>query len=306
MTTSPDRLLTTPESPQDFAPTIKGRSPWTDALRRLVSSKSSMFGLAVFLLVIVVAILAPVLAHYDPNTQFRNGLAADGSPVSPSGRFWLGTDDLGRDLYSRLIYGARTSMEVAILANIISTVIGVVVGAVAGFFGGIVDMALMRFTDVMMSFPILLFAAFLSVALRPGMTVVIGVIGFVSWFYLARIVRGEVLSVKSREYVEAARSMGVSQLLILVRHMLPQVYGQIIVYVTLGFSTTVLFEAVLSFLGVGIQPPTASWGNIISEGDQYLTTAPWIAIFPGLAVAITVLGLNLLGDGLRDALDPRR
>jgi peptide/nickel transport system permease protein len=263
-------------------------------------------GLAIYLIMILVAILAPVLARYNPNIQFRNGLTATGSPLPPSARFWLGTDPLGRDLYSRLIYGARTSMEVAILANIISTIIGVAVGAVAGFFGGVVDTLLMRFTDVMMSFPVLLFAAFLSVALKPGLKVVIFVIGFVSWFYLARIVRGEILSVKNRDYVDAARSIGVSRFRILIRHLLPQVYGQIIVYVTLGFSTTVLYEAILSFLGIGVQPPTPSWGNLISDGDQYLTSAPWIAVFPGIAVAITVLGLNLLGDGLRDALDPRK
>jgi peptide/nickel transport system permease protein len=265
-----------------------------------------MLGLTIFTLMILIAVLAPFIARYDPTMQFRDGLHADGSPVGPSAKFWLGTDALGRDLYSRLIYGARTSMEVAILANIVATIIGIIVGAVAGFFSGVVDMALMRFTDVMMSFPILLFAAFLAVVFRPGMTVLILIIGFVSWFYLARIVRGEVLSVKNREYVEAAQSIGVGRVTILMRHLLPQVYGQIIVYITLGFSTTVLYEAVLSFLGIGIQPPTASWGNLISDGDQYLTTAPWIALFPGLAVAITVLGLNLLGDGLRDALDPRR
>lgn len=306
MTTPPGTLATSSESPQSLTSEIKSRSPAQDALRRLLSSKSSMLGLTIFVLMILVAVAAPLIAHYDPTTQFRDGLHADGSPVGPSAKFWLGTDDLGRDLYSRLVYGARTSMEVAILANIVSTIIGVAVGAVAGFFGGVVDMALMRFTDVMMSFPIILFAAFLAVVFRPGMAVLIFIIGFVSWFYLARIVRGEILSVKNREYVEAAQSIGVGRSVILVRHLLPQVYGQIIVYVTLGFSTTVLYEAVLSFLGVGIQPPTASWGNLIAGGDEYLTTAPWIAIFPGVAVAITVLGLNLLGDGLRDALDPRR
>jgi peptide/nickel transport system permease protein len=265
-----------------------------------------MFGLTIFVLMILVAVFAPWIARYDPTMQFRDGLHADGSPVGPSAKFWLGTDALGRDLYSRLIYGARTSMEVAVLANIFSTIIGITVGAVAGFFAGVVDMGLMRFTDVMMSFPIILFAAFLAVVFTPGMAVLIVIIGFVSWFYLARIVRGEILSVKNREYVEAAQSIGVRQSVILVRHLLPQVYGQIIVYITLGFSTTVLYEAVLSFLGIGIQPPTPSWGNLIFDGDQYLTSAPWIAVFPGLAVAITVLGLNLLGDGLRDALDPRK
>ena len=306
MTTPPGTFATSSESPQSLTSEINSRSPAQDALRRLLSSKSSMLGLTIFVFMILVAMMAPLIANHDPTTQFRHGLHADGSPVGPSAKFWLGTDGLGRDLYSRLIYGARTSMEVAILANIVSTIIGIAVGAVAGFFGGVVDMALMRFTDVMMSFPIILFAAFLAVVLRPGMVVLIFIIGFVSWFYLARIVRGEILSVKNREYVEAAQSVGVGRSVILVRHLLPQVYGQVIVYVTLGFSTTVLYEAVLSFLGIGIQPPTASWGNLIADGDEYLTTAPWLAIFPGVAVAITVLGLNLLGDGLRDALDPRR
>ena len=306
MTTSSGGLATSSGSPQVLTGEVKSRSPGRDALRRLLSSKSSMLGLTIFVLMILVAVFAPLLARYDPTTQFRHGLTALGSPVGPSSKFWLGTDALGRDLYSRLIYGARTSMEVAILANFVATIIGIAIGAVAGFFGGVVDMALMRFTDVMMSFPIILFAAFLAVVFRPGMVVLIGIIGFVSWFYLARIVRGEILSVKNREYVEAARSIGVRRVVILMRHLLPQVYGQIIVYITLGFSTTVLYEAILSFLGIGIQPPTASWGNLIFDGDQYLTTAPWIAVFPGLALAITVLGLNLLGDGLRDALDPRR
>lgn len=306
LTTSPDRLVVSPEPADQVGSGIKGRSPAQDALRRLVSSKSSMFGLVVFVVVILVAVFAPWLTRYNPNNQFTSGLAADGSPLGPSSRFWLGTDALGRDLFSRLVYGARTSMEVAVLANVVSTFIGIAIGALAGFFGGVIDAALMRFTDVMMSFPVILFAAFISVVLTPGIGVVIFVIGFVSWFYLARIVRGEVLSVRNREYVEAARSIGVGQLRILLRHLLPQVYGQIIVYVTLGFSTTVLYEAILSFLGVGIQPPTPSWGNLISDGDQYLTIAPWIAIFPGVAIAVTVLGLNLLGDGLRDALDPRR
>src|ERR671932_486846 len=238
-----------------------------------------MLGFTIFMLMILVAVFAPLIARYDPTTQFRHGLHADGSPVGPSAKFWLGTDALGRDLYSHLIYGARTSMEVAILANIVSTMIGITIGAVAGFFGGVVDMSLMRFTDVMMSFPIILFAAFLAVVFEPGMTVLILIIGFLSWFYLARIVRGEILSVKNREYVEAAQSVGVGRSVILVRHILPQVYGQIIVYVTLGFSTTVLYEAVLSFLGIGIQPPTASWGTLISEGTNSLPTAPGITIF---------------------------
>ena len=295
-------ILGTSQSPTSE---IKSRSPAQDALLRLLSSKSSMIGLTIFVLMVLVAVFAPLLARYDPTMQFRDGLHADGSPLGPSAKFWLGTDALGRDLYSRLVYGARSSMEVAILANIVSTIIGIIIGAVAGFFGGVAGMALMRFTDVMMSFPIILFAAFLAVVFEPGMVVLILIIGFLSWFYLARIVRGEILSVRtessSRPH-EASVSDGVS---FSCGTFYPEVrpdnrvrYPGLLDYRALRGS------ALLP--GIGIQPPTASWGNLIAEGNEYLTTAPWIAVFPGLAVAITVLGLNLLGDGLRDALDPRR
>ena len=267
LTTSPGTLATSSGPPQSPTSEIKSRSPAQDALLRLLSSKSSMIGLTIFVLMVLVAVFAPLLARYDPTMQFRDGLHADGSPLGPSAKFWLGTDALGRDLYSRLVYGARSSMEVAILANIVSTIIGIIIGAVAGFFGGVAGMALMRFTDVMMSFPIILFAAFLAVVFEPGMVVLILIIGFLSWFYLARIVRGEILSVKNRVRRGRTKRRCRTECHSRAAPFAP-VYGQIIVYVTLGFSTTVLYEAVLSFLGIGIQPPTASWGNLIAEGTS--------------------------------------
>ncbi len=301
----PERLILSGEVQRASIEDLKARSPRQISLRRLAVNKSAVLGLAVFVLILSVAVFAPVLARYDPGLQFPDGLRPDGSSVGPSAKFWLGTDDLGRDLYSRLIYGARVSMEVAVLANLVSATVGVIVGSVAGFAGGIADTLLMRFTDAMMGFPVILFAAFLVAVLEPSIWVLAFVIGFMSWFYLARIVRVEISAIKRKEFVEAARCIGVSPVRILFQHLLPQVSGQIVVFATLGFSTTVLYEAVLSYLGIGVQPPTPSWGNIISEGTAYLTTAPWMVIFPGVALTTTVLALNLLGDGLHDALDPR-
>ena len=264
-----------------------------------------MTGMALSTLVVLIAIFAPVLATRNPNTQFAEGLSAMGGPLPPSSSFWFGTDNLGRDLYSRILYGTRTSMFVAITANVISIAIALVFGTVAGYAGGAVDTLLMRITDILISFPVLLLAGFLAVVLKPGITVVVVVIGFSSWFYLARIVRAEVLSVKQREYIEAARALGAPGGRIVRSHVLPQILGQALVYGTLNFSTTVLFAAALSYLGIGVQPPTPDWGNMIAEGAQYLTVMPWLVIFPGIFLGISVLGFNLLGDGLRDALDPK-
>ncbi len=280
-------------------------TPARAALRRFRRNRLGMTGLSLSLLVVLVAVFAPVLSTRDPNTQFPSGLSALGGPLPPSHTFWFGTDNLGRDLYSRILYGTRTSMLVAITANVMSVVIALVFGTIAGYAGGIVDTVLMRITDILISFPVLLLAGFLAVVLRPGVTVVVLVIGFSSWFYLARIVRGEVLSVKRREYIEAARALGAPSGRIVSRHVLPQILGQALVYGTLNFSTTVLFAAALSYLGIGVQPPTPDWGNMIAEGAQYLTVMPWLVVFPGIFLGVSVLGFNLLGDGLRDALDPK-
>ena len=280
-------------------------TPTQAAFRRFRRNRLGMTGLSLSTLVVLIAIFAPVLATRNPNTQFAEGLSAMGGPLPPSTSFWFGTDNLGRDLYSRILYGTRTSMFVAITANVISIAIALVFGTIAGYAGGAVDTILMRITDILISFPVLLLAGFLAVVLKPGITVVVVVIGFSSWFYLARIVRAEVLSVKQREYIEAARALGAHSGRIVRSHVLPQILGQALVYGTLNFSTTVLFAAALSYLGIGVQPPTPDWGNMIAEGAQYLTVMPWLVIFPGIFLGISVLGFNLLGDGLRDALDPK-
>jgi peptide/nickel transport system permease protein len=282
-------------------PAGRGRTFWSNMRR----SRLGMTGLALAFLLIGMAIAAPWLSTNDPNMQYPDGLSELGGPLPPSARFWFGTDNLGRDLYSRLVYGTRTSLYVAIVANVISVAIAFVLGTIAGYVGGLTDSLIMRLTDIMISFPVLLLAGFLAVVLQPGVGVVIFVIGFTSWFYLARIIRGEVLSVKRRDFVEAARALGASELRVMLRHVVPQILGQVLVYGTLNFSTTILFAAALSYLGIGVQPPTSDWGNMIAEGSQYITIMPWLVIFPGVFLGISVLGFNLLGDGLRDALDPR-
>ncbi|HEY8284325.1 MAG TPA: ABC transporter permease [Chloroflexota bacterium] len=283
----------------------RSHSGWRGAVRGFAGHKGSLIGLALTVLMLAVAVLAPLISPHDPTTQFTNGLSLEGGPKPPGGQFVLGTDDLGRDLLSRLIWGARTSLEIAILANLISGAISVAVGAFSGYLGGRIDMLLMRLTDMLMAIPAMLLAAFLAAVFRPSIGIIIVIVGFVNWFYLARIVRAEVMAQRKREFVDAAKAIGLSSPRILLFHILPQVWGLVIVYSTLNVATTVLFVASLSYVGIGVQQPTADWGNMISDGSQYLSVAPWLVIFPGIVLGISILGFNLLGDGLRDALDPR-
>jgi peptide/nickel transport system permease protein len=247
-----------------------------------------------------------LLAPHDPTTQFVEGLSPAGAPLPPTHQFLMGTDDLGRDLLSRLIYGARVSLIVGIVANGLAMIIGVTVGATAAYAGGWVDNVLMRFTDIMMAFPIFLFAIALIAITSPSLTNIIIVIAILYWTTTARIIHGMVLSLKEREFVEAARALGATGPRILGLYILPHLVSVIIVYTTLGVATTVLVEASLSFVGIGVQPPTPSWGNMINEAQGYYRADPWMMIFPGLAIVATVLGFNLVGDWLRDTLDPVR
>jgi peptide/nickel transport system permease protein len=254
-----------------------------------------------------------VLSPHDPDFGYVEGISLTGQPLPPGSvgpparpRFLLGTDNIGRDLLSRLIFGARISLTIGIMANGLAMLIGMLVGLTAGYFGGAVETLLMRFTDVLMSLPPLLFALALIAVFKPGIGVVIGVIAVIYWTYLARIVHGRVLSVKEQDFVDAARCLGATDARIVLRYVLPQLIGIAVVYASLGAATTILTEATLSYLGIGVQPPTASWGMMIQEGQQYYRTAPWLVLFPGLMILLVVLGFNLLGDGLRDALDPRQ
>jgi peptide/nickel transport system permease protein len=286
-------------------PVSSAPRPRNAVWRRFRRQPGSVVGLLISALLLLICLLAPVLSGHDPVTQYPNGLSDMGAPLPPGHGFLFGTDALGRDLYARLLYGTRTSLTIALLSNLIATSIALFLGTLAGYFGGLLDTLIMRLTDVLISFPVLLLAAFLAAVLRPGIGVIVGVIGGVSWFYLARVIRAELLSVRRREYVEAARALGASDTRIIFRHALPQILGLVLVYSTLNFSTTVLFVAALSYVGIGVQPPTPDWGNMIADGSQYLTVSPWLVIFPGVFLGLSVLAFNLLGDGLQSALDPK-
>lgn len=272
--------------------------------QRFLRNRAGLFGLGIVAWVLLVALLAPWLAPKDPNQQFFDGLTLEGKPLPPGGPFPLGTDTLGRDLLSRLIWGARASMVVGIAANGAAVAIGALIGASAGYFRGWWGALLMRFTDVMMAFPALLLAIALAAILRPSLWIVALVIALVNWVQIARVVYAQTLALAQKDFVEAARAMGAGDGRVLLRHLLPHLFPTLLVYGSLGLSTTVLLEAALSFLGVGVQPPTPSWGGIINESQSYFTDAPWLVAFPGLAILVTSLAFNLLGDALREALDP--
>ena len=254
-------------------------------------------GLAMGALLVLLAIVGPTLAPYDPTASVAPTLA---EPAPPSARFWLGTDDLGRDVLSRLLYGARISLLVGLVAMAVTMVIGTAVGLAAGYFGGAVDTLLMRVTDVMLAFPGLLLAVALVAVMRPNVWTIFVVIGLVSWTGVARVVRSEALSLRERDFVVAARAMGAGHGRILVRHVLPNVAPTLIVIAALSTSGTILLDAGLSFLGIGVPPPTPTWGRMIQEASTYYRVAPWLMAFPGLAVLYAVLTFNLIAYGLTD------
>jgi peptide/nickel transport system permease protein len=291
-------------SPEGAAMTPGPAARFGRVLAALVRRPLALFGLVAVLVVVVAALFAPWLAPYPPDEQFFDGLTLEGAPLPPNETFWLGTDLLGRDLLSRLIYGARTSLIIGIVANGIAVMLGSLVGISAGFFGGLVSSVLMRFTDLMMAFPALLLAIVLAAIFRPSLWIVALVIAMVNWTQIARVTYTETRSLAEREFVEAERAIGASPTRILFRHILPHLVPTMLVWGTLGVATTVLLEATLSFLGIGVQPPTPSWGNIIFESQTYFTSAPWLVFIPGACIVVLALGFNLLGDALRDILDP--
>lgn len=278
------------------------RTPWM----RLLRDPAAVAGLVVICAVVSAAVLAPVIAPADPAFQHPDGLSADGRPVPPGSRFPLGTDLLGRDLLSRLLYGARVSLLVGVVANGAAVGIGALLGVTAGYFGGWVGILFMRFLDLMMAFPALVLGIALAAILKPSLWIVALVIGLVNWVWVARVIYGQTLSLAQREFVEAARALGAGPGRVLFRHLIPHLLPTLLVWGTLGISTTVLFEASLSFLGVGVRPPAPSWGGIINESQSYFLDAPWLVAFPGLAILLTSLSFSLVGETLRDALDPRR
>ena len=274
------------------------------ALRRLLQRKMALFGLTLVVLIVGAAILAPLIAPFDPFEQHFDGLSLFGEPLPPDATYLLGTDLLGRDLLSRLLYGARTSLIIGVMANGIALIIGTVIGITAGYFQGWLGSVLMRFTDLMMAFPALLLAICLAAIFQPSIWIVVFVIALVNWVQTARVIYTETSALAARDFIAAERTLGASTARILFRHILPHLVPLIIVWGTLGISTTVLLEATLSYLGVGVQPPTPSWGNIIFENQTYFQSAPWLVFIPGFAIVVLALAFNLVGDALRDVLDP--
>jgi len=289
---------------------IQGRSQLQLTWRRLRRDRMAVASMIVICVIAILALLAPVFAsllgHGQAQVFPNTGLSSTGGPMAPGTHgFIFGTDELGRDLLVRVLYGARVSLFVGLTTTAIATVAGVTVGLITGFFGGWVDAVLARFIDTVLAFPFLVLALSLAVVFGPSLTIVISVISFFSWAAIARIVRGQTLSIKEKEYIEAARSLGASPWRIMFVHILPNLMAPVLVLATLSIPAAIVFESTLSYLGLGIQPPTASWGNILAGAQSYYQIAWWYLVFPAAALLITTLAFNLLGDGVRDALDPR-
>lgn len=291
MTTGVERLYPDP---------IRGRSLWQDARQRLLRNRRALFGLWVIGLFCVLALLTPWIAPYGYEVQ---DLELGASP--PSMAHWLGTDTLGRDLMTRILYGGRVSLLVGFAATAVSLVVGVTWGVIAGYAGGRVDAWMMRIVDVLYGLPFMIFVILLMVLFGRSFLLLFLAIGLVEWLTMARIVRAEVRGLRSRDFITAARISGFSHVAIMWRHVMPNVLGPVIVYVTLTIPAVMLFEAFLSFLGLGVQPPQSSWGVLIASGVETMEEYPWLLIFPGVALSLTLFCLNFIGDGLRDALDPR-
>lgn len=272
------------------------------AWRRFRRHLLAQIGLVVLTILALAAILTPSLSPYTFDGQDQ---ALLGTPTPPSLAHPMGTDQLGRDNATRVLHGGRISLMVGLASALVATLLGTLIGAFSGFWGGWVDGVLMRFTDMVLSIPLLPLVIALSGFLRPGLGLLVLIIGGLGWMSTARLVRGQFLSLRHAEYVEASRALGSSDLRIMVRHILPNTIGPILVSTTLAVGSAILLESALSFFGLGVQPPTPTWGNLLTGSSDWLETAPWLAAFPGLFILITVLSVNFLGDGLRDALDPK-
>jgi oligopeptide transport system permease protein len=307
--------MATLEAVRPVVQTTAARGLWTDAFARLRKNRLAMLGLVIVIVLLLLAILGPIFAPYPYQAQDLKAVVANGNrPVHPGdAHHILGTDQIGRDLLSRLMDGARISMSVALVVQVVVLLIGVPIGALAGGFGGRIDNFLMRFTDVMYAFPDLLFIILLSVAFREtpfgramdGLLVVFVAIGLTIWVTVARLVRGQLLALKETEFVEAARAIGVSDRKIVTKHLLPNGIGPVIVAVTLGIPAAILAESTLAYIGIGVKAPRASWGSLIADGQRLIRSDPHLVLFPGIFIAVALISFTFLGDGLRDALDPK-
>jgi peptide/nickel transport system permease protein len=287
-------------------PSAPEERQWVMTLKRLARRRTALFGLAVVAVVILSAVGAPLVTVFDPIEQDINQRLREPGWRNAAGQaHLLGTDHLGRDILARIIYGSRVALVVGLSAVLISGVLGMAIGLVSGYFGGKVDDFFMRLADIQLAFPFILLAIAVIGVLGPSLRNIIVVIGVSSWVVYARVVRGEVLSIREREFVQAAIALGSRDGRVVLRHVLPNAFTPWLVVATLDMARVIVIESALSFLGLGVQPPTPTWGGMLADGRVYLSTAWWLATFPGLAILVTVLGINLLGDGLRDTLDPR-
>lgn len=282
------------------APVNSNRSLWADARRRLLANKAAVFSAVLLLLLSVAVVLGPMLLPWAYDAVDWEQIA-----VPPNASHWLGTDSIGRDVLARLLYGGRISLMIGVVATLVSLVIGVTWGAVAGYFGGKLDAVMMRFVDILYALPFMFFVILLMVFFGRNILLMFIAIGAINWLDMARIVRGQTLSLKRREFVEAAVVTGLKPLTIIARHIVPNLLGVVAVYVTLTIPQVILAESFLSFLGLGVQEPQTSWGALVNNGAQVMETLPWVLIAPALTLAVTLFCFNFLGDGLRDALDPK-
>ena len=280
--------------------TTKRQTPWEEIVYRFLRNRMAVFGMCIIIVLVICAIFAPVIAPYGYDEQ-----DVSRALQGPSSAHWFGTDNFGRDIFSRVIYGSRISLQVGLIAVVVSLVIGCALGAIAGFFGGMVDTVIMRFVDILMAIPGMLLAIAIAASLGPGLRNMMIAIGVGNVPGYARIMRASVMSVKENEFVEAATAIGASNMRIIMHHILPNTMAPIIVQSTLGVAGSITSCATLSFLGLGIQPPTPEWGSMLSAARQYLRGYSYMALFPGLFIMITVYALNVVGDGIRDAVDPR-
>lgn len=300
MQLGPEKFIPLTKQEDAYEVAERNTTYWQDAWRRLKQNKMAMLGLCVIILLFCSALIGPVLSYHTYSDQ--DLLKAN---MSPSSDHWFGTDNLGRDLFIRVLYGARISLSIGIVASLLNLTVGVVYGGIAGLAGGKIDRFMMNIVDILYSVPVLLYVILLMVVLKPGLTNIFIALGIAYWLQMARIVRGQVLTIKEQEYVLAAKTMGASQWRILFKHLIPNSMGVIIVTMTLAIPEAIFTEAFLSFIGLGVAAPMASWGVLASDGIASLRSYPYQLFFPAMAISITMLAFNFLGDGLRDAFDPR-
>ena len=294
------KRLNSPEEPEQGT-----ASWWGDVWSRFSRQTPALIAAIVLLFLVLASLLAPLIAPHDPAKQFRNeGLSEFGQPLPPNAKFWLGTDQLGRDLLSRLLYGGRVSLAVGLSASVLSTLIAVLVGGVAGYVGGALDFAVMRFVELVMSVPTFFLMLLLVVILGQGVGIIVLVIAVFGWPYPSRVFRGQVLAIKEQDFVDAATALGAPPRRVLFVHIMPHLLPLVVTYIVLRIPSTIFAEVGLSFIGLGVPPPTPTWGSMMRTGIDYYRSAPWIVLFPGIALSVTTVTFNLVGRGLREAMDP--